>query len=88
MNRKNILHDLPNLNLLSQTEVDVIKSTKDTSNYHIMIETMVLETIINGDKKDFSKLTTYLQSYPDIKHLAQYWEKICKLSLADHKYNL
>ena len=78
----NIEHDLWKLNLLRQTEVDVIKSTSDINKYYEMIETMVSETILNGGKKEFYKFTTYLQSYSDMKYLAQYWEKLCKLVIA------
>ena len=78
-NLDKVVNDLYQLNLLSQNEVEAIKST-DRAIYHKMIAIMVSGTIINGDQNDFSKFTTYLQSYPVIKYLVQYWEKICKFS--------
>ena len=74
-----IVHDLHQLNLLNQNEVEVIKTTESTYRV-LMIEMMVSENILNGDKNDLLKFTTYLKSYSDIKYFAQYWEKICKLS--------
>ena len=84
-NLDKVVHDLYQLNLLSQNEVEAIKST-DKQIYHKMIGIMVSGTIIKGDQTDFSKITTYLQTYPVMKHLVQYWEKICKLSQCINQY--
>ena len=80
--RDYITHDLYQLNLINLNELEII-STTDNMFHHKMIATMVSETIINGDKSDFSKFTTYLQSYSDIKYLVQYWRKMCKLTFID-----
>ena len=82
-----VMHDLCQLNLLSRNEVEVIKRTA-MEFHHKLIAIMVLETILRGDKKDFSKLTTYLQSYSDIMYVIQYWEEICKLLLIGKDINI
>ena len=74
------MEDLHQLHLLSQKEVDVIK-TAEAVYHHKLIARMVSETIINGEKNDFSKLTSYLKSYEHLGHLVKYWEIIRKLSL-------
>ena len=82
INRDEMVDDLHQLNLLSENEVYIIK-TMDKYHHHIMAAIMASDTIISGGKNDFSKLTIYLKSFTTIKYVAQYWEKICELSLVD-----
>ena len=81
-----LIEDLHQLHLLGQKEIDVIKTAK-TFYPHKLITRMVSETIINGDKNDFSKLTSYLKSYKYLAYLAEYWEKLRKLSLQPRQYH-
>ena len=78
-----IVRDLHKINLLSHNEVKVI-STHSFSRLR-MIVMMVSDNVINGDKNDFSKLSTYLKTLPDIKHLVQYLDRKCMLSLIENK---
>ena len=81
-----LLEDLRQLHLLSQKEIDVIITIKRI--YPIcLITRMVSETIINGDKYNFSKLTSYQKSYKNLAYLVEYWEKLRKLSLQSRPYN-
>ena len=79
----NITSDLHKLNLLSQNEVKIIKSTVGQMYSVTMITMMVSYKVINGDKNDFSKLSTYLKTLPEIKRLVQYLDRKCMLSLVD-----
>ena len=81
-----LMEDLHQLHLLSQKEMDVIITFK-TIYSHKLITRMVSETIINGDKNDFFKLTSYLKSYKNLVYLAEYWEKLSKLSLQSRQYH-
>ena len=77
--------DLHKINLLSQNEADIIKYTDQRFYRLIMVAMMVSDNIINGDKNDFSKLSTYLKTLPETKHLVQYLDRQCMLSLVDTK---
>ena len=83
----NVAHtaDLRKINLLSQNEAKIVKYTHDRFYRRIMVAMMVSDNIINGDKNDFSKLITYLKTLPEIKHLVQYLDRQCMLSLVDTK---
>ena len=72
-----LVRDLHKINLLSQNEVKVI-STRHFSN--CIFAMMVSDNVVNGDKNDFSKLSTYLKTIPGIKYLVQYFERKCGLS--------
>ena len=77
--------DLHKINLLSQNEVKIIKYTDGKTYRRILLVMMVSDNIMNGDKNDFSKLSTYLKTLPEIKHLVQYFDRQCMLSLVDTK---
>ena len=77
--------ELHKIHLLSQNEAKIIKSTEGRIYSLNMIAMMVSDNIINGDKNDFSKLSTYLKTFPEIKHLVQYLDGQCMLSLVDTK---
>ena len=79
-NTHKIEHDLHKIKLLSQYDLEVINTT-NTNIRHVMIAVMVSETISDGNKNDFSKLTKYLQTYSDIKYLVRYFNKECMLLL-------
>ena len=81
-----VVEDLQQLHLLSQKEVDVIKTAEIHFTFKLTAR-MVSETIINGDKIDFLKLNSYLKSYKHLAYLVEYWEKICKLTLEPRLYN-
>ena len=83
-----LMEDLHQLHLLSQKEVGVIETAEIfVYNAFQLIARMVMETIINGDKIDFLKLISYLKSYKHLAYLAEYWEKIRKLTLEPRHYN-
>ena len=77
--------DLHKINLLSQNEANIIKYTDGKIYRRIMVVMMVSDKIINGDKNDFSKLSIYLKTLPQINHLVQYFDRQCMLSLVDTK---
>ena len=80
------IEDLHKINLLSQNEAKIIKYTDGKQIYRdFMVVMMVSNNIINGDKNDFSKFSTYLKTLPEIKHLVQYLDRKCMLSLVDTK---
>ena len=80
------IEDLHKINLLSQNEAKIIKYTNGQLMHRcFMVVMMVSDNIINGDKNDFSKLSTYLKTLPEIKHLVQYLDRQCMLSLVDTK---
>ena len=81
----NIASDLHKINLLSQNEMKVIKSTHGSMCQRILIEVMVSDNVINGEKNDFYKLSTYLKTHPTIKLLVQYLDRKSMLSLVDTK---
>ena len=75
----NIVYDL-RLPLLSEQEVNAIDRTRIIARGHVYAR-MLSENIIRGDKNDLATLITYLKSDSSLKHMAEYWEIICKLSL-------
>ena len=77
--------NLHKINLLDQNEAKIIKYTDGQIYRRIMVAMMVSDTIINGDKNDFSKLSKYLKTLPEIKLLIQYLDRQCMLSLVDAK---
>ena len=80
------IEDLHKKNLLSQNEAKIIKYTDGEQKYrNFMVIMMVSNNIINGDKNDFSKFSTFLKTLPEIKHLVQYLDRKCMLSLVDTK---
>ena len=81
----NIASDLHKINLLSQNELNVVKSTNGQIHSLTMMVIMVSDNIINGDKNDFSKLSTYLKTLPERKRLVQYLDRKSMLSLVDTK---
>ena len=70
------VQDLYKINLLSKKQQKVINNIR-------LLSLTISETILNGDKNDFFKFTTYLESHLSIKYLVQYWKKICELSVTD-----
>ena len=82
-----IARDLLRLNLLSPNEVNVINSTYGLYDHNgiNMIAMMVSDNIINGDKNEFSKFSTYLKTLPAMKHFVEYLDRQCMLSLLDTK---
>ena len=80
------IEDLHKINLLSQNEAKILKYRNgQLMHCRFMLVMMVSDNIINGDKNDFSKLSTYLKTLPEIKHLVQYLDRQCMLSLVDTK---
>ena len=76
-NNDGILHDLYQINLLSEKQMKLINNTSIVNKYGVL-SIMMSENILNGDKNDFSKLTAYLESYSSVKYVVQYWKKICE----------
>ena len=83
------IEDLHKINLLSQNEAKIIKYTDGQQIYRsFMVIMMVSDNIINGDKNDFSKLSTYLKTLPEIKQLVQYLDRQCMFITCRYKSNI